>query len=198
MSFYYTGMDKIWKTIDGYDGIYEVSSDGDVRSRGRIHRGSMNKGYHFVYLSHAGIGKLNAAHRLVAICFIPNPMGKPEVNHKNGIRNDNRVENLEWVTHAENMRHAAKRLGTCTTPAACTTKGMTGKRCPTSRLIEQVDKAGRVIGRFWGVYECERATGVSAKSISKVLYQKGRKTAFGYGWRFATSRITPVDYGEDS
>lgn len=109
---------EYWKDIDGYVGSYQVSSLGRVRSldrfvygcgkhktffrRGVILKGRGKKGYLSVRLS----GKNFTIHRLVAQAFIPNTYNKPLINHINLCKFDNRVENLEWCTHVENMNHA--------------------------------------------------------------------------------------------
>ena len=114
---------EIWKPIQGYEEYYEVSSEGNVRSKDRIRANGipikgkqlkpnvLKDGYAQVTLVVNGKPKCMKIHRLVAIAFIENPENKPQVNHKNGIRNDNRVENLEWVTISENHRHAFAVLG---------------------------------------------------------------------------------------
>lgn len=101
-------MTEIWKDIDGYDGLYQVSNLGHVKSfrrgRERILKASPNSnGYPKVSL-----GKCNNTfvHRLVATAFVPNPDDKPEVNHINGDKSDNRAVNLEWCTPSENTQHA--------------------------------------------------------------------------------------------
>lgn len=115
---------EIWKSIANYYGFYEVSTLGRVRSldstlttkkgviRTRFGRVmSLNKkknGYLSVMFSINENKKRFYAHRLVAISFIDNIENKTEVNHINGIKNDNRVENLEWVTKSENSIHAIK------------------------------------------------------------------------------------------
>lgn len=103
-----------WKDIKGYEGIYQVSNKGQVRSIVKRHSSmprimkqrTAGAGYAYVGLSTNGIQRKHAVHRLVAEAFIPNLEGKPEVNHINGNKEDNCADNLEWVTSKENKIHA--------------------------------------------------------------------------------------------
>lgn len=113
-----------WRECVGFDGAYWVSNMGRVKSflvdkncgkilrqwKGAqcVYNGSR---YRAVVLRKEGRSFTRPIHRLVAEAFIPNPRGLPEVNHKNGDRADNKVENLEWVTHRENMIHSHRTLG---------------------------------------------------------------------------------------
>jgi hypothetical protein len=103
-----------WKPVKDYEGIYEVSSEGDVRrilgGRGRpagklMTPNILPNGYALFHLCHEGERKAKYAHRLVAEAFICQGEGEIQVNHKNCEKLDNRVENLEWVTPSENIRH---------------------------------------------------------------------------------------------
>ena len=103
-------MITLWKQLDGYDNYY-ISNNGRVRNdrTGRILKPRKNRGGYFqVGLQKNGKRKHFLVHRLVAIVFIPNSENKSEVNHKNLIKADNRVENLEWCTPKENTGHAIK------------------------------------------------------------------------------------------
>ena len=122
-------MKEIWKDVNGYEGFYQVSNLGRVKSLDRIvkNKGLIKKesfikkgrilkqrtskskglitGYYRVLLTKEKVGKNFCVHKLVAEAFIPNPENKPQVDHINTIISDNRVENLKWVTSKENNRN---------------------------------------------------------------------------------------------
>lgn len=115
----YNKKEEVWKPIKGYEGYYEVSTFGRVRSldritkrkdgalvkkKGRVLKHGTARGYHVVRLMAEGNDNMRYVHRLVAEMFIPNPLNKPEVNHISENKDDNSVWNLEWVTRSENMR----------------------------------------------------------------------------------------------
>lgn len=124
-----------WKDIVGYEGYYQVSSDGNVRSLNRTVHHSKNsgtrilfgrmiknhkntKGYISVALSKNGVVAMYRVHRLVAKMFVPNPNNLPEINHIDENKSNNASSNLEWVSHLNNIRHgtgirrgADKRFG---------------------------------------------------------------------------------------
>lgn len=112
---------EVWKDVLGYEGIYQVSNEGRVKSLprrvntyqgGRVTKKRFmaakdnGKGYKYVDLSNEGIVTRNYIHRLVAYSFIPNPENKPEVNHIDGDKANNSVENLEWATRRDNIEHS--------------------------------------------------------------------------------------------
>ena len=105
---------EVWKDIEGYGGVYQISNFGRIKSFSNRSKGKElalvrnPSGYMYIHLWINGKCRYFRVHRLLAKAFIPNPENKPEINHKNGIKDDNKVENLEWCTHKENMEHAFK------------------------------------------------------------------------------------------
>jgi len=115
---------EIWKDIPGYEGLYQISNNGGVKrmpkntvtitGKIRIHKlkilkpSTDSRGYSQTCLFKLGIGKIVSVHRFVAITFIENTENKPQINHKDGNKKNNHVDNLEWCTNTENMQHAVR------------------------------------------------------------------------------------------
>lgn len=107
-------MDEIWKDIKNYEGMYQISNTGKVKSfrnnEPRIMKTSLLQGYPVVQLSNHNDRHTFELHRLVAEAFIPNPNNYPFINHKNEIRNDNRINNLEWCSQKMNVNHSKRKM----------------------------------------------------------------------------------------
>lgn len=174
-------MEEEWRDVPGYEGFYQVSNLGRVKSMPNRsnHKGSMIlslsvvNGYMHVGLSKNAEQKICKVHRLVAAAFISNPRNLPQVNHKNGNKSDNRVENLEWVTAKENTKHAHL------TGLAHAQKGVENSR---SLKIVQLSMDGEEIARYVGTREAERKTGAYHSNISRCLNGKAR-SAGGFKWK---------------
>ena len=174
------------KDIIGYDGLYMVTPEGGVFSYPKAagHHGGKwlkpqinSSGYLLVNLYMGAKLKGKTIHRLVAEAFIHNPENKPEVNHRNGIKTDNRVENLEWCTRNENMQHAFD-----TGLNVSTMLGRTGKLSHLSIPIMQFTRDGVFIAEYVSIKDAGRATNTDESDIGRCC--KGlRKSAGGYIWR---------------
>lgn len=182
-------MSKAFEIIDFP--LHFITDTGDVYSRhsdayhnvnGRIKKlkTEISKcGYVRVTLCKDGHKYKKAVHRLVAEAFIPNPENKPQVNHKNGIKTDNRAVNLEWVTASENIIHKFRVLKT---QHPRPNKGRFGVMNKCSKPVCQI-KDGKIIESFCSVTEASHITRIPSSSISSCL--NGRyKTAGGYQWIF--------------
>ena len=188
------GMDEIWKDVEGFEGCYQVSSSGVIKSLFRLVNGKNGGmrpvserilkqkitvyGYREVALCENRAYTYLKVHRLVAMAFIPNPENKPEVNHKDGNKLNNNFSNLEWCTSSENSIHSyANGL------QKPTWLNKKGKDNFFSKPILQLDLNGNVISRF----ECTREAGLiiggCGSHISACANGK-RKTAGGFKWKY--------------
>ena len=163
--------------IDGYEGLYLVTSDGDVigEKSGKILKPSrLNSGYLRVKLYKNAQPKMFMVHRLVAGAFIPNAQNKSQVNHKDGNKRNNAVSNLEWVTPSENEIHAY-RTGLNTTAFAIAS---------TKKRVVQQTMFGETLKVWDSIGDACRATGIPSGNITHCC--KGRiRHAGGYKWHYS-------------
>lgn len=176
---------EIWKDIAGYEGLYQVSNFGRVKSlereeyvpgfsrrrirKGRILAQTKNRGgYMLAHLSKDGTAKRVSVHRLVAKAFIPNPGGKTTVNHIDGDKTNNMSNNLEWATMSENVSHAFR----------------TGLKKPAggvpSKLILCVEN-GKIYDSTWAV---ARAFGKTSQAGLYWALKDKEHTIWGFHWRY--------------
>jgi hypothetical protein len=179
-----------WKDVKGWEGIYQVSNYGRLKSFKRNPMGHIlsNKNKTGEYLSVILVieGRMQSTrmHRLVAEAFVPNPHGRPEVNHKDRNKQNNHWFNLEWVNRRENNLHSIS-----INPGQLS--GMHAyNKLIRPRPISQHTIEGKMIGIYPNAVEASRATGVCARNIiqvaAKTEYRPGmtRKQAGGYVWRY--------------
>lgn len=182
-------MEEIWKDVVGYEGIYCVSNMGNVKSIERlvvdsIGRRTMYKGVLLVTGLKRGYKSVNLykhrkmktvhVHRLAATAFIKNPLNLPTVNHKDLVKTNNEVSNLEWCTYAENIAHYRRIV------MPITKRGYDDCR---SKPIVQLTLDMEFIADFGSIHEMNRITGMHRQAISE--YVKGNKTrAYGYTWMY--------------
>lgn len=164
-----------WKDIAGYELYYQISNIGQVKRKdtGKILKNNIRNGYEYVTLCVNGQRKKFYVHRLVAIAFIPNPKSYEQVNHKDGNKSNNKVDNLEWCTQKENLMHAFR----------------TGLNTPTIENLIRFDRKPviRIEDGKWfsGVTEAANQMGVCEAAMSKCLNKGLSATCCGYHWKFA-------------
>ena len=172
-------MVEMWKDISGYEGLYQVSNFGRVKSLPRTVRtrsgtgerseriisgGTYSNDYNFVCLRKNGFNRNHSIHRLVAEAFIPNPSNLPTVNHIDGNKQNNYVENLEWCTQGENLKHAIKI-------------GLVESQCKIRRTVTV--ECGEHIVTFKTMSDCSKFFGFKRGWLNGQIRKHG--CSFDYG-----------------
>lgn len=177
--------EEIWKDIEGYEGLYQVSNLGRVKSLARVDAiGHFRKekilstycvrGYLLVTLCKNKKQTHFFVHRLVATAFIPNPDNLPVINHKSENKNENNIENLEWCTHNYNCNYGTRNKRSSKAQL---------NRIDCSKRVYQYTLDGVFVREWPSAKEIERQLGFANQSINKCCNGK-LKQAYGYIWRF--------------
>lgn len=175
-------MTEEWKKVEDFEGFYEVSNFGNVRSLNYHNWGIVKNlipvvdryGYERVCLTKNGKQFNRLVHRLVATAFIENPNDLPQINHLNEIKTDNRVVNLEWCSAKENMNHGTRNQ-----------RMSQSKKNKNCKAIVQMDMNGNEIRKWVSFMEVNRVLGYDVGFLARCC--KGRsKSAYGYMWCYAT------------
>lgn len=188
-------VNEVFLPVKGYEGIYEVSDIGTIRSLDRtiVYNTGHNRptkgtttyqkldknGYYSVSLWLNNKEKRFSIHRLVALAFIPNPENKSTVNHKNGIKTDNHVDNLEWCTQSENSIHLHEVLG-----YVVPWKGRTGALSKASKKVNQLSLTGDFLSTFDSCTLAAQHLGIKRCSWISACCLGKAKTAYGYKWEY--------------
>lgn len=190
-------MNEIWKDIEGYNGLYQISNLGRVKSLGRRGKGCsledrilkpmVNKdGYHLVNLKDVNhVAKWFTVHRLVALHFIPNPNDYKEINHKDEIKGNNIVTNLEWCTREYNVSY-----GTVIERQSNNKKGQSNEWL--NKPILQYSLEGEFIAEFDSTTQAAQflapVLGKDIEKIKKAINNQLRKypngKSCGFNWRY--------------
>lgn len=176
--------EEIWKDIKGYEGKYQISSFGNIKSLNFNHTGKEkllvkkvnHKGYEYVTLYNNGKQFYPRIHRIVAETFIQNLDNLPQVNHIDGNKCNNNVENLEWCTNLENMRHAIQNN-------LVRNKGKYNKR---SKRVAQINEKNEIVNIFDSLGEASRYLNIGYKVTGRLSMVCNNKInmAYGYKWKF--------------
>lgn len=194
---------ELWKDIQGFEGLYQVSNMGNVRSfdrvieverngitmkqhrKGKVLRQLPRKhGYLAVFLYKSdGKRTHESVHRLVASAFCERKKEATEVNHKNEIKTDNRAENLEWITHKENTNYG-------------TAKERRNQTCREKRIrwkaVRQYDLDGNLVAEYPSLKEMEKQTGFSDGNVCAYLRGKipSTRRPYGFHWEYVKGNKT--------
>lgn len=170
-------MEEIWKDIEGYEGLYQVSNMGRVKSvrKNIILKNSIARnGYKRVHLYKNKKGKHFQIHRLVANAFIPNPDNLPQVNHKDENKLNNCADNLEWCTPEYNYNYGTINIRK-------SQKQLNDKN--KSKILLQYTKDGCFIKEWKSTMDVQRNLGFANSNISKCCRGK-YAYAYGYLWKY--------------
>ena len=184
-----------WTDIKGYENLYQISKEGEEKSlyfnkEKILKQHIMKNGYHQVSLYKDGIKTKFLVHRLVALNFLPNPNSLPQVNHIDGNKSNNSIENLEWISQIDNMKHAFENnLVTTITEkkkVACSENGKKAFQVflqKHRKPVLQFDKNENFIQKWTYASEASQVLNIDTSSILKCCQQQ-RKTAGGFKWQF--------------